>query len=536
MLPGSRFIIFSPPRSPSDWSPRTTPARRFYFQCGTFNKKLVSDIALFNGSSPGPRQDFSLFWGTPQETEDVTAKSHLQKINHFPNSKWILGDKSALAEILQSHPAIRSLPHFFPTSYVFPRDREMLFRVMKSRPRSLFIAKPPGGSCGNGIKLVSYTDFYSIPPGSVVSEYISRPLCIDNFKCDLRIYVLVTSFAPLRAYLAKEGLARFATESYSMANGSPYSHLTNATLNKRSRNWSNGAFKWRLSELLTEVEHRWRHPRGELMNRVTEIVRFTLALVQPSMAPRERRLLTEPYFEIYGLDILIDRDFEPHLLEINTMPSLNTAEDVDFDVKAPMIAQALSIVGIADMPVHELLAAEAGFRLPPGGLDEFDMAVALQEADRNQLSGEGFIQVFPTDSEVLNVLLVRPPVNIEKYALKVKGKSSDASGMLEEDLMAFLYHFLCGIEVRIRTSPADPKLLSRVHCFLVAQGYKVAKTVVGLRVLLKSFLERIRGWASGAAVERMKPGDGQSYEDDAVKRILANASLCYVRNPGLLFG
>ena len=38
----------------------------------------------------------------------------------------------------------------------------------------------------------------------VVSRYISNPLLVDGYKFDLRIYVAVTSFEPLRAYIFDE--------------------------------------------------------------------------------------------------------------------------------------------------------------------------------------------------------------------------------------------------------------------------------------------------------------------------------------------
>ena len=41
-----------------------------------------------------------------------------------------------------------------------------------------------------------------------------QPFLIDGFKFDLRIYALVTACDPLRIFVFKDGLARFATAKY----------------------------------------------------------------------------------------------------------------------------------------------------------------------------------------------------------------------------------------------------------------------------------------------------------------------------------
>ena len=64
---------------------------------------------------------------------------------------------------------------------------------------------------------------------------------IDDLKFDLRIYVLITGVDPLRIYMYKDGLARFATCPYQKPHESNldnlFMHLTNYAINKDSENY-----------------------------------------------------------------------------------------------------------------------------------------------------------------------------------------------------------------------------------------------------------------------------------------------------------
>ena len=61
-----------------------------------------------------------------------------------------------------------------------------------------------------------------------------------GFKFDLRLYVAVTSFDPLKVYLYEEGMARFATVRYAGPGEQLENrcmHLTNYSVNKGSLNY-----------------------------------------------------------------------------------------------------------------------------------------------------------------------------------------------------------------------------------------------------------------------------------------------------------
>jgi tubulin polyglutamylase TTLL6/13 len=75
----------------------------------------------------------------------------------------------------------------------------------------------------------------------VVQRYMHKPYLIDGYKFDLRIYVLLAGVNPLRIFLYKEGLARFATVPYESPQPSNLSnlfmHLTNYAINKDNENF-----------------------------------------------------------------------------------------------------------------------------------------------------------------------------------------------------------------------------------------------------------------------------------------------------------
>ena len=102
--------------------------------------------------------------------------------------------------------------NFMPKTYVLPKEMRK-FEGMWNRHGmgTTWIIKPPSAGRGQGIMIVN--QWWEIPKwhSVIIQRYISRPKLINGLKFDLRIYVLLTSINPMRIYVYKEGLVRFAS-------------------------------------------------------------------------------------------------------------------------------------------------------------------------------------------------------------------------------------------------------------------------------------------------------------------------------------
>jgi hypothetical protein len=99
----------------------------------------------------------------------------------------------------------------------------------------VFIIKPRASSRGRGIRLITQSSQIPRSNKMLVQQYIAKPLTVEGYKCDIRVYVVVTSWDPLRVYINEDGLVRFATQKYK-AGAKHYrrkhAHITNYSTNK----------------------------------------------------------------------------------------------------------------------------------------------------------------------------------------------------------------------------------------------------------------------------------------------------------------
>lgn len=368
---------------------------------------------------------WSLLWSNHPPPELLRSLKPNQKTNHFPGS-WHLGRKDLLwRNISKMHRRFGRSYSITPQGYVLPKGAQAWESSRVKQPEALWIWKPCSQSCGRGIKVlsseISEDDAKELSrKRGIIQRYVPNPLLINEYKFDLRVYVVVVSYEPLKVYLNDEGLVRLATEKYNCSLDTldcRTMHLTNYSVNKLSplfvqnKDGKDGnagaehfeeaekeeedvhASKWSFTELRAYFEQQ-NLDYGTLWARLRDMVIKTLIAVEPQICAEWSRALENEEagweargeggahpascFEIYGFDVLIDQDLKPWLLEVNICPSLSSGSPLDKRIKTKLVADTLTLVGVRPIP--------SLYKTPGcGKRTSADMTGAISEDDDSNL-------------------------------------------------------------------------------------------------------------------------------------------------------
>ncbi|NXT90470.1 TTLL1 polyglutamylase, partial [Anhinga rufa] len=176
----------------------------------------------------------------------------------------------------------------------------------------------------------------------VISLYINNPLLIGGKKFDLRLYVLVSTYRPLRCYMYKLGFCRFCTVKYTPSTSeldNMFVHLTNVAIQKHGDDYNHiHGGKWTVSNLRLYLEStRGKEVTNKLFDEIHWIIVQSLKAVAPVMNNDKH------CFECYGYDIIIDDKLKPWLIEVNASPSLTSSTANDRILKYNLINDTLNI-------------------------------------------------------------------------------------------------------------------------------------------------------------------------------------------------
>ena len=155
----------------------------------------------------------------------------------------------------------------------------------------------------------------------VVQKYIEKPLLYFGRKFDIRIWVLLTH--DLKVYVFNEGHLKCCSVKYNLDSCNNYSHLTNYSFQKYSDNFQKYEYGNEVSfdDLQYSIDSNCKEKvdfKKEIFPKIQNIIKFCFQSVKTKINEMNRKYT----FEIFGFDFMIDCNFEPFLIEINTNPGL----------------------------------------------------------------------------------------------------------------------------------------------------------------------------------------------------------------------
>jgi tubulin polyglutamylase TTLL5 len=312
-------------------------------------------------------------WGMPTAT-DFDQLLVFQKISRFRKTRG-LTRKDLLKKNIQrcvgvSENSVKDGFNIMPLTYALPHEFNSFVKGFASvqqasgNNRSNFwIIKPIGSSRGRGISLVDSVSDVSYSQPIVVQKYISDPLCFMGYKFDLRIYVLVSSFSPLEAFIYKEGLARFGSRQYTASSQSINDlriHLTNSSIQKEfgvEVDKNHPAYLAGTNGAESKVALTWLWKRLDELGIDSKLLWQSVVdvCIKALIAGGSDIPFQPNSFELFGFDVMFDQDLKCWLIEVNSSPSMSCDSPLDTRIKGALIRDTVALIDPAPIDQRALV-------------------------------------------------------------------------------------------------------------------------------------------------------------------------------------
>ena len=179
----------------------------------------------------------------------------------------------------------------------------------------------------------------------LIQKYLDSPLLYYGRKFDIRCYVLVDYC--FNVYMCREGHLKACSQKYDLNDLNIFTHITNYSLQKRCKDFAKYeqgneiSFK-KFIELLdntSKIKGRGKKIFNKIYSKMKEEIQISMNAVG-------RRLKGVPKvlsFQIFGYDFIIDKDYNPWILEINDNPGLEISSELISHLIPRMVDDALRL-------------------------------------------------------------------------------------------------------------------------------------------------------------------------------------------------
>jgi len=179
----------------------------------------------------------------------------------------------------------------------------------------------------------------------IIQKYIEKPLLYCKRKFDIRIWVLFTYLLKINkfeAYVFKEGHLKASSEIFDINSNDLFIHLTNYSVQKNNKNFSQNEIG---NEISFNTFQRELDKNGDInfkkniFENIIKIIEITANIAKNKINILNRKNC----FELFGYDFILDEDYKPFLLEINTNPGYEESSPLIKMLIPRMIDDALRL-------------------------------------------------------------------------------------------------------------------------------------------------------------------------------------------------
>lgn len=177
--------------------------------------------------------------------------------------------------------------------------------------------------CNLGKQALTFAQNY----GWIAQEYIRQPLLCSGRKFDLRCFVLLTNSTKdgFKAYWFRDGYVRLSCKKYRLDNFNDREvHLTNDAVQKQSKSYDKADSKLSYEAWQESINKEYPDVPENVVEAVI-IPKIKEQAKDSILAALEKGLAQTKInrtFELLGYDFMIDSNFKPVLIEVNTNPCL----------------------------------------------------------------------------------------------------------------------------------------------------------------------------------------------------------------------
>jgi len=149
-------------------------------------------------------------------------------------------------------------------------------------------------------------------------------------KFDIRQWVLVTSWQPLKIWYFDECYLRFTADNYDASKiHNKFMHLTNNCIASQSKNFGDSAIEgnmWTGEQFQRYLLENSADNTDVYVNKVQPQVKR--GIVASVLAARDSVVQRDNAHEMFGYDFMVDTHFNVWLIEVNSSPSMEHSTQV----------------------------------------------------------------------------------------------------------------------------------------------------------------------------------------------------------------